>query len=111
MNQPTWLSDKWDSFTSSATEAVFEKTGFKADFTKTDPASHVCCRLVSTLSLVSLTLTSLCFRLYTLHHCSYLTSTGFKALGLTTPMMIIANFQMVLQRTLAIQRLAKAVRY
>ena len=107
MNQSTWLSDKWESFTSSATEAIFETTGKKFDLTKTDPAS----RLLQVgfyskfgffnpdqfvlQALHSLTITAISPR------------QGLKAMGLVSPMFIIANLPDSATRTLAIQRLSK----
>lgn len=108
LNQSTWLSDKWDSFTSSATEAVFERTGFKVDFTQTDPASRL-------LQVGFYTKFGFFnpdqFMLQALHSLTITAISpvqGLKAMGLTTPMMIIANLTDGPTRTLAIQRLAKA---
>ena len=108
MNQNTWLSDKWDSFTSSATEAVFEKTGFKADFTKADPASRLL--QVGFYSKFGFFNPDQ-FVLQALHSVTIAAISpvqGLKALGLATPMMMIANLSDGATRTLAIQRLAKA---
>jgi len=108
MNQSTWLSDKWDSFTSSATEAVFERTGFKADFTKADPASRLL--QVGFYSKFGFFNPDQ-FMLQALHSLTITAISpvqGLKAMGLTTPMMIIANLTDGPTRTLAIQRLAKA---
>jgi hypothetical protein len=106
MNQSTWLSDKWDSFTSSATEAIFETTGKKLDLTKTDPASRLLQvgfyskfgffnpdQLVLQ-ALHSLTITGISPR------------QGLKAMGLVSPMFVIANLRDSATRSLAIQRLA-----
>ena len=106
MNQSTWLSDKWDSFTASATEAIFETTGKKLDLTKTDPASRLLQvgfyskfgffnpdQLVLQ-ALHSLTVTAVSPR------------QGLKAMGLVSPMFIIANLKDSATRSLAIQRLA-----
>lgn len=41
LNQPTWLSDKWESFTNTATEFVFEKTGKKMNFSEADPQGQL----------------------------------------------------------------------
>lgn len=41
LNQPTWSSKMWEDFTSRATEAIFQGTGFKLDLSKTDPASQL----------------------------------------------------------------------
>ena len=106
LNQPTWLSDKWESFTRSATEFVFEKTGFKWDLAATDPAS----RLLQVgfyskfgffnpdqfmlQGLHSLTITGVS------------PTSGVKALGMTTPMLIIANTKGAARQT-AIKRLSK----
>ena len=106
MNQSTWLSDKWEGFTSSATEAIFETTGKKLDLTKTDPASRLLQvgfyskfgffnpdQLVLQ-ALHSLTITGISPR------------QGLKAMGLVSPMFIIANLRDSATRSLAIQRLA-----
>ena len=108
MNQNTWMSDKWDSFTSAATEAVFEKTGFKADFTKADPASRLL--QVGFYSKFGFFNPDQ-FVLQALHSITIAAISpvqGLKALGLATPMMMIANLSDGATRTLAIQRLAKA---
>ena len=108
MNQNTWLSDKWDSFTSSATEAVFERTGFKADFTKSDPASRLL--QVGFYSKFGFFNPDQ-FMLQALHSITIAAispTQGLKGLGLATPMMVIANLADSPTRTLAIQRLAKA---
>lgn len=41
INQPTLASEKWDVFTKSATEAIFEKTGKKLNFEGADPSSQL----------------------------------------------------------------------
>ena len=108
MNQNTWMSDKWDSFTSAATEAVFEKTGFKADFTKTDPASRLL--QVGFYSKFGFFNPDQ-FMLQALHSLTITAispTQGSKALGMVTPMMMIANISDGPTRTLAIERLAKA---
>ncbi len=107
MNQSTWFSDRWDSFTSSATEFVFGKTGKKIDFTKADPAS----RLLQVgfyskfgffnpdqfvlQGIHSLTIAAISPR------------QGVKALGLVSPMMVLANAPDSASRRLAVQRLSK----
>jgi len=106
MNQSTWLSDKSHSFTASATVAIFETTGKKLDLTKTDPASRLLQvgfyskfgffnpdQLVLQ-ALHSLTVTAVSPR------------QGLKAMGLVSPMFIIANLKDSATRSLAIQRLA-----
>ena len=41
LGQPTYFSRMWEGFTKNATEAIFGKTGFKLDLTKSDPASKL----------------------------------------------------------------------
>ncbi len=41
MNVQTELSSRWESFTKSATEAIFEMTGRKLDLTKGDPSGEL----------------------------------------------------------------------
>ena len=107
LNQNTWLSDKWDTFTSSATEAVFGLTGKKIDFTKADPASRLL--QVGFYSKFGF-LNPDQFMLQGLHSLTIAAISpvqGIKALGLTTPLMIIANLTDGPVRSLAIRRLAK----
>ena len=107
LNQNTWLSDKWDTFTSSATEAVFGLTGKKIDFTKADPASRLL--QVGFYSKFGF-LNPDQFMLQGLHSLTIAAISpvqGIKALGLTTPLMVIANLTDGPARSLAIRRLAK----
>ena len=107
LNQSTWMSDKWDSFTSSATEAVFGVTGKKIDFTKADPGSKLL--KVGFYSKFGF-LNPDQFLLQALHSLTVAAISpkeGIKALGLVTPMMIIANLSDSPSRLLAIKRLAK----
>ena len=107
LNQNTWLSDKWDTFTSSATEAVFGLTGKKIDFTKADPASRLL--QVGFYSKFGF-LNPDQFMLQGLHSLTIAAISpvqGIKALGLTTPLMVIANLTDGPARSLAIRRLAQ----
>lgn len=107
MNQSTWLSDKWDSFTSSATEFVFEKTGKKVNFTKADPASRLL--QVGFYSKFGFFNPDQ-FMLQGLHALTITAISpkqGIKALGLTTPLFLITSLPDSATRRLAIQRLAK----
>jgi len=106
LNQPTWLSDKWESFTRSATEFVFEKTGFKWDLAATDPASRLL--QVGFYSKFGFFNPDQ-FMLQGLHSLTIVgisPTSGIKALGMTTPMLIIANSKGAARQT-AIKRLAK----
>ena len=108
LNQPTWLSDKWDSFTSSATEAIFEKSGRKADLTKADPASTLL--KVGFYSKFGF-LNPDQFMLQALHSLTVAAVSpvqGTKALGLTAPMLLITKFPAGATRDLAIKRLSKS---
>ena len=106
MNQSTWLSDKWDSFTASATEAIFETTGKKLDLTKTDPASRLLqVGFYSKFGFFNpdqLVLQAL----HSLTVAAVSPRQGLKAMGLVSPMFIIANLKDSATRSLAIQRLA-----
>ena len=107
LNQSTWMSDKWDSFTSSATEAVFGVTGKKIDFTKADPGSKLL--KVGFYSKFGF-LNPDQFLLQGLHSLTVAAISpkqGIKALGLVSPMMIIANLPDSASRLLAIKRLSK----
>ena len=108
LNQPTWLSDKWETFTRSATEAIFEKTGFKADLTKTDPASRLL--QVGFYSKFGFFNPDQ-FMLQALHSLTIVgisPKAGAKAMGLTAPMLAILHPNMNKQaRALGIQRLSK----
>lgn len=107
LNQPTWTSDKWESFTSSATEFIFEKTGLKWDLTKTDPATKLL--QVGFYSKFGFFNPDQ-FMLQALHSMTIVgisPTQGSKALGMTTPMLVIANLSDTPTRTAAIQRLAK----
>ncbi len=107
MSQSTWLSDRWDSFTSSATEFVFGKTGKKIDFTKADPASRLL--QVGFYSKFGFFNPDQ-FVLQGIHSLTVAAISpkqGLKALGLVTPMMVIANAPDSAARRLAVQRLSK----
>ena len=107
LNQPTWLSDKWETFTRSATEAVFEQTGLKLDLAKTDPASRLL--QVGFYSKFGFFNPDQ-FLLQGLHSTTIVgisPKAGTKALGLSIPMMVIANLPDSATRSLAIKRLAK----
>ena len=107
LNQPSWLSDRWTSFTNSATEAVFGVTGKKIDFTKADPASRLL--QVGFYSKFGF-LNPDQFMLQGLHSLTIAAISpvqGTKALGLTTPLMVIANLTDSPTRALAIRRLAQ----
>ena len=107
MNQNTWLSDKWETFTSTATEAVFEKTGFKVDLTKTDPASRLL--QVGFYSKFGFFNPDQ-FMLQGLHSITIGAISpvhGTKAMGLVTPMLMISNITDPATRSRAIQGLVK----
>ena len=107
MNQSTWLSDRWDSFTSSATEFVFGKTGKKIDFTRTDPASRLL--QVGFYSKFGFFNPDQ-FVLQGIHSLTVAAISprqGLKALGLVSPMMVVANLPDSATRRLAVQRLSK----
>ena len=113
LNQSTWMSDKWDSFTSSATEAVFGVTGKKSiigismDFSKADPGSKLLkvgfYSKFGFLNPDQLLLQSL----HSLTVAAISPKQGIKALGLVSPMLIIANIPDSASRLLAIKRLSK----
>lgn len=107
LNQSTWLSDKWDVFTASATEAVFEKSGFKVDLTKSDPASQLL--KVGFYSKFGFFNPDQ-FMLQALHGLTIAGISpvqGTKALGLTAPMLMITSLKDEAVRAAAIKRLAK----
>jgi len=107
MNQSTWFSDRWDSFTSSATEFVFEKTGKKVDLTKADPASRLL--QVGFYSKFGFFNPDQ-FMLQGLHSLTVAAISprqGLKALGLVSPVMLLANVPDSATRRLAVQRLSK----
>ena len=107
LNQSTWLSDKWDTFTASATEAVFGVTGKKVDFTKTDPGSQLL--RVGFYSKFGFFNPDQ-FVLQGLHALTIVGISpvqGTKGIGLTVPMLAIASITNPATRKLAIERLAK----
>ena len=107
MNQSTWFSDRWDSFTSSATEFVFGKTGKKIDFTRADPASRLL--QVGFYSKFGFFNPDQ-FVLQGIHSLTIAAISpkqGLKALGLVSPMMVLANAPDSASRRLAVQRLSK----
>ena len=108
LNQSTWLSDKWDSFTATATEAVFEKTGSKKfDFTKSDPSSQLL--KVGFYSKFGFFNPDQ-FMLQGIHALTIVGISpvqGSKALGLTTPIAMINSLGDPATRAMAIKRLAK----
>ena len=109
MNQPTWLSEKWGSFTASATEAIFGKTGFKLDLTKTDPASRLL--QVGFYSKFGFFNPDQ-FVLQGLHSLTIAAISpihGLKGLGLATPMFALMHPRLNKQaRAIGISRLAKS---
>jgi len=108
LNQNTWASDKWDVFTSSATEAIFEKSGFKVDLTKTDPSSQLL--KVGFYSKFGFFNPDQ-FMLQALHGLTIAAISplqGAKALGLAAPMLIVTSLPQGATRNLAIKRLAKS---
>lgn len=107
LNQPTWLSDKWEVFTNAATEAVFEKTGFKADLAKADPSGELL--KVGFYSKFGFFNPDQ-FVLQALHSITIAAVSpvqGTKALGLTTPMMAITKLRNPATKAAAVKRLAK----
>ena len=108
LNQTTWASDKWDVFTASATESIFEKSGFKVDLTKTDPSSQLL--KVGFYSKFGFFNPDQ-FMLQALHGLTVAAISpinGTKALGLSAPLLIITKLPVGPTRTLAIKRLAKS---
>ena len=108
INQTTWASDKWDVFTASATESIFEKSGFKVDLTKTDPSSQLL--KVGFYSKFGFFNPDQ-FMLQALHGLTVAAISpinGTKALGLSAPLLIITKLPVGPTRTLAIKRLAKS---
>ena len=109
LNQPTWLSDKWESYGSSVTEFVFEKSGKKFDITKTDPSSTLMkVGFYSKFGFLNVDQ----LMLQGLHSLTIAATSGsiqgMKALGLTVPMLLISNFPVGPTRSLAIKRLANS---
>ena len=108
LNQTTWASDKWDVFTASATESIFEKSGFKVDLTKTDPSSQLL--KVGFYSKFGFFNPDQ-FMLQALHGLTVAAISpinGTKALGLSAPLLIVTKLPVGPTRTLAIKRLAKS---
>ena len=110
LNQPTELSNKWESFTSSATEFVFETTGKKVDLTKADPSSQLL--KVGFYSKFGFFNPDQFFlqALHSLTIAGISPVHGTKGIALTTPMLIIASQTNPATRKLAIQRLAKGMK-
>lgn len=107
LNQPTWLSDKYETFTSAATEFIFEKTKIKYDLTKTDPASQLL--KVGFYSKFGFFNPDQ-FLLQALHSVTIAAISpvqGSKALGLTAPIAAITSLKNPAARSLAIKRLAQ----
>jgi hypothetical protein len=109
LNQPSWLSDKWETFTTSATEAIFEKTGFKVDLTKTDPASRLLqVGFYSKFGFFNPDQLML-QGLHSLTIVGISPVHGAKGMGLAAPLMMLMNPLMTKQaRSLALERLTKA---
>lgn len=106
LNQNTWASDKWEVFTNSVTEFVFEKTGKKFDFTKADPSGELL--KVGFYSKFGFFNPDQ-FVLQGLHSLTIAAISpvaGIKALGLTSPMLVINKLKPAARKA-AIQRLAK----
>lgn len=107
LNQNTWASDKWEVFTNSVTEFVFQKTGKKLDFGKADPSGELL--KVGFYSKFGFFNPDQ-FVLQGLHSLTIAAISpvaGTKALGLTTPMFVITKLTSPAARKAAIQRLAK----
>jgi hypothetical protein len=107
LNQPTWMSDRWEGFANSVTEFIFEKTGKKLDINAADPGGELL--KVGFYSKFGFFNPDQ-FVLQGLHSLTIAAISpkqGIKALGLTTPMMAIASIKNPAARKLAIQRLAK----
>lgn len=107
LNQSTWFSDKWDTFTASATEFIFEKTGKKVDLTGSDPSSQLL--RVGFYSKFGFFNPDQ-FMLQALHSLTIAGISpvqGTKALGLAAPLLVVSSLKDEAARALAIQRLAK----
>ena len=107
LNQPTWMSERWESFTNGVTEFVFEKTGKKVDFGGVDASGELL--KVGFYSKFGFFNPDQ-FILQGLHSLTIAAISpvaGTKGLGLSTPLMVIANLKNPAARKLAIQRLAK----
>ena len=108
LNQPTFLSEKWESFTKAATEAVFEKSGFKVDLTKSDPSSVLLkTGFYSKFGFFNPDQ----FMLQALHGVTIAAISpkqGSKALGLTLPMLVLTELPVGPARSLGIKRLAQS---
>ena len=107
LNQTTWASDKWDVFTASATESIFEKSGFKVDLTKTDPSSQLL--KVGFYSKFGFFNPDQ-FMLQSLHALTVAAISplnGTKALGMTAPLLIVTALPVGPTRTLGIKRLGQ----
>lgn len=107
LNQPTWMSERWEGFTNGVTEFVFQKTGKKIDIGGADPAGELL--KVGFYSKFGFFNPDQ-FVLQGLHALTIAAispTAGTKALGLSTPMMAIASLKNPAARKLALQRLAK----
>ena len=108
LNQNTWLSDKWDTFTSSATEAVFDLTGKKIDFSKigitSDPSSQLLkIGFYSKFGFFNPDQ----FMLQALHSLTIAAISpmhGTKGIALTPALMILSNLTDPATRNLALKR-------
>ena len=107
LNQPTWLSDKWEVATTQATEFIFGATGKKVDLTGSDPASRLMqVGFYSKFGFLNIDQ----FVLQSLHSLTVAAISpihGSKAVGMATPLLVITKLKDGPTRALAIKRMAK----
>lgn len=112
LNIRTELSNRWESFTSSATEAIFDRTGLKADFSKIGLASDPSSQLLKVgfyskfgfFNPDQFTLQGL----HGLTIAAISPKQGTKGLGMAMPLLMITNGMLKPEaRALALQRLAQ----
>jgi hypothetical protein len=108
LNQPTWLSDKWESYSGSVAEFVFEKSGKKFDVSKADPSATLMkvgfYSKFGFLNPDQLLLQSL----HSLTIVGISPIQGSRALGLTPSLLLAFGFPVGPTRSLLLKRLANS---
>lgn len=110
LNQPTWLSDKWDVATAQTTEFIFGTTGMKVDLTKSDPSSQLMkIGFYSKFGFLNVDQ----FVLQGLHAITIAAISpkqGSKAVGMAPALLMITKLKDAPTRALAIKRMAKVTK-
>jgi len=107
LNQPTALSERWESFSNSVAESVFSSTGKKLDMSKSDPAAQLLkVGFYSKFGFLNVDQ----FLLQGIHSITIAAISpvhGGRALGMSIPLLGVMSLSDGATRRLAIKQLAK----